>query len=180
MIDDSLGPQGTTGIPGDYAIGMIPKELLLQRTDNPTSYLDVLVNSVIDAAVNRGLLVAGAPVTLNGLVGFVRLLSLKPEPVPPPPPLPDYRFIYNDWRDDRCSLYGPNGPIVSGLAPYQRRNLMDHFINEASFMRQRVFALRRFACFESEDGIYENPLGSFVMFKDLRDLFEPPIVVDMK
>jgi hypothetical protein len=35
--------------------------------------------------------------------------------------------------------------------------------------------LRRFACFEIEDGIYEHASGSYVLFRDVRDLLAAPV-----
>ena len=167
------GPIGTKGERGTYADHFVPEPAQYSRNDSPLTDMDHLVNAVIDAAVARGVI---GPVTNQHKFTLEAIRNLTTAT----PPAPDYRFVFNDWREDRCSLYGPRGPIVSGLAPYQRRSLMDHFVREANHLRQRAFDLRRFAVFEVEDGVYEDRRGSYVLFKDVRDLFETPIVVDLK
>ena len=151
------------------------------RMDDPQTDAEKLANAILIEADARGALktpiFSGGAATVNTLTSLVKLMCVRP-PETTPTPVPDYSFVYNDWRDDRCALYGPAGCIASSLTPHQARQLKDYFVREANLMRERVFGLPRFALDEGKRGAYEHYLGSYVTFKSARDLFETPIIQD--
>jgi hypothetical protein len=159
---------------------------LVRYTANPQTDFERLVNTVLEAGFARGVIgpyTEGQTIPMASVLFLVRILTHVPKQQRDPAipvEIPNYRFVFNDWRPDRCSLYGPHGPITSGLTMHQARDLRCHFMQEADRMRNSAYSLTRYSCFEHEDGVYERRDGSYVLFKDVLAMFDSPTVTEEK